>query len=200
MSKKKEKLFPMKSKSTLSWHTFLGDTAGCGHVRVILPALALYQYRWNNITFTPQYGSNFILDPNYYHDKEFVLLQRSATENHLKIAHLLKDKVQPQTGTKIYYELDDDLLDIPDWNFASQYYQRYRNTAIEIIKACDGVITSTFPLKKKLLQFNNNVSVNINRLPKFLWGDVEYNGSIERDKPRILWQGSANHFALPGSG
>ncbi len=197
---KKDKLFKLGDNKNLSWHTFLGDSAGCGHVRVILPTLCLYQYRWKNITFMPQYGMNFVLDPNYYRNKEFTIFQRSATENHLKVAYLFKDKIQPQTGTKLFYELDDDLLDIPDWNFASQYYSKYRDTAKAIIEACDGVTVSTPTLKKKLLKFNDNVSVNINRLPKFLWGEVEYNGPIQREKPRILWQGSANHFALPGSG
>ena len=116
----------------------------------------------------PQHGMNFILDPNYYHNKEFTIFQRSATENHLKVVHLFKDKIQPKFGTKLFYELDDDLLDIPDWNFASQYYKKYRDTAKAIIEACDGVVVSTPVLKKKLLKFNDNVSVNINRLPKFL--------------------------------
>lgn len=199
MAKNKERLFPVRNKKMLSWHTFLGDTAGCGHVRVILPNLCLHQYKWKDINFLPLNGANFILDPNYYHNKDFVMFQRSATEQQLQVIQLFKDKIKPKYGTKLIYELDDDLLDIPDWNFASSYYSKYRETAKAIIGECDGVVVSTPQLKKKISQFNDNVSVNINRLPKFLWGETEYNGPITRDRPRILWSGSANHFALPGS-
>ena len=64
----------------------------------------------------------------------------------------------------------------------------------------NGITVSTNKLKEIYSKYNNNIQVIPNHLPKFLWGDVTYKGfqhymsSRNSVKPRILYQGSDNHF------
>ncbi|MFW6311681.1 MAG: hypothetical protein ACOC1K_05545 [Nanoarchaeota archaeon] len=159
----------------------------------------IQKFKNRNIQLYPSYGMNFILDENFYKNKLFIIVQRAATEKHFQILKMLKDNIfSKKTGTKIIYEIDDDLIDIPKWNMAYDYYEKNRKNCLKIIKICDGVTTSTEFLAKKLRIYNKNVVVNPNHLPKFLWG--EPNQIKEKHKkPRILWSGSSNHFALPNS-
>jgi hypothetical protein len=62
----------------------------------------------------------------------------------------------------------------------------------------DGIVTSTNRLKKVYSEYNNNIQVIPNHLPKFIWGDIypKHENNPREEKPRILWAGSSNHFAL----
>ena len=153
------------------------------------------------VTFSPFYGIKFISEPNYYSDKLFVLFQRPATENQLKFFDYFKNNIKQKTRTGMLIELDDDLFDIPKWNMAYDYYNKNRKHCIEMIKKADGVSVSTEFLARKVRKYNKNVVVNLNHLPKFIWGGSEPKiRNIHNKKPRIFWGGSANHFALQNSG
>lgn len=195
MPKKKLKVVPNKKGSMIHWHSYLGDTAGCGFIRVIIPNTLMLQKFHGNIRFNPSYNSKFILDPKFYDDKMFMVVQRGATQAHLEIIKMFKSKLPK---LKIIYEIDDNLMIIPEWNFASQYYQHNKPYIEEILKNVDGIVTSTKPLKDQLLSYNSNITISENHLPKYIWGDIPEIKERE-GKTRILWSGSANHFALPNS-
>lgn len=188
-------------KSMISWHSYVADKGGCGHIRVIYPSLLLNAKRFgnNNIQINPSYNMRFIMDKDYYKDKLFIILQRAATKPQLEIIKRLKNDVLKESKTQIIYEIDDDLIDIPEWNFANDYYNKNRENCIEIIKRSFGVTTSTEFLAQKLRKYNKSIVVNPNHLPKFMWGDVP-EVKERHKKPKILWSGSQNHFALPQSG
>lgn len=152
----------------------------------------------HNIQLSASYGMRFIMDKEYYKDKLFIIIQRAATKTQLEIFKYLKNNVLKESKVQIIYEIDDDLIDIPEWNFASDYFNQNRQNCIEMIKRSYGVTTSTEFLAQKLRKYNKNVTVNPNHLPKFMWGEVP-EIKEKKDKPRILWSGSKNHFALPNS-
>lgn len=197
--KKPMKVIP--DKSAIMWHTYVADKGGCGHIRVIFPTMLSNVERAGskNIQFHASYGSQFLMEENFYKNKLFIVLQRAATDSQLQIVKHLKNNIFKNTNTQIIYEIDDDLIDIPKWNMAHDYYHKNRENCLAIIRNSFGVTCSTEHLAKKLRKHNKNVKVNPNHLPKFMWGDAkdirESNG-----KPKILWSGSSNHFALPGSG
>jgi len=68
-----------------------------------------------------------------------------------------------------------------------------------MISMADGVSVSTQKLKEVYSEYNKNIVVIPNHLPKFIWGDIfpahEYKN--EKEKIKILWAGSMNHFPLP---
>jgi len=202
MSKKNVKT-PMKvipKNSRIFWHSYVADKGGCGHIRVIIPSLLVNMKRFGNLNINlyPQYGMNYILDGEYYKNKLFVIFQRAATEDQLKIVKYLKNNVFNKTGTKIIYELDDDLIDVPEWNMAADFYNKNRKNSLEIISRSFGVTTSTEHLAKKIRKYNKNVKVIPNHLPKFVWGEIPEIKETE-EKPKILWFGSSNHFSIPNS-
>lgn len=190
----------IKNNSRISFHGFVADKGGCGHIRIILPFLYANIERWKNknIQINPSWGMKYITDPSYYKDTLYVIFQRAATEEQLQVVKYLKQNVFCHTGTKIIYEIDDDLIDVPEWNMASDYFNKHRKYCLNIIENSWGVTTSTEHLAKKLRKYNKSVNVNPNHLCKYMWGDIPDIKEIE-GKPKVLWCGSSNHFALPGS-
>ncbi|MFW6311522.1 MAG: hypothetical protein ACOC1K_04730 [Nanoarchaeota archaeon] len=56
----------------------------------------------------------YIIDESFYKDKLFVIFQRAATPEQLKIVKHMKENIFSKTNTKIIYEIDDDLIDVPE--------------------------------------------------------------------------------------
>jgi len=207
MSKIKLKNPPMKvipNNSRISWHGYVADKGGCGHLRVIIPYILtnIHRFKNSNIQIYTSYGMNYSMDENFYKGKLFVLFQRAATFEQLKIIKFLKKNIFNKTKTAIIYEVDDDFTEgsIPEWNMAADYFNKNRKYCLNIIENAYAVSTSTEYLAKKLRKYNKRVIVNQNHLPKFIWGsDIPEIKEIKNKKPRIYWGGSSNHFALPNS-
>ncbi len=188
----------VKSPGNLFIQSYLGDMAGVGTIRVIIPYLLLNNYKHKDISFTTSFNQFFISDPAHYKNTTFVQFQRSATEQHLKIIKFFKKYIQNSVKNKytpIIYEIDDLLIDIPKWNIAHDYYKKNLKYIEEMLSIVDGISVSTQPLKEVYSKYNPKVSVIPNRLPKFIWG---YPNEIkETNKVRIYWGGSSNHFSQP---
>lgn len=167
---------------------------GCGHIRVIFPTLLLNHLRIPGYQFHSSYGSHFINDLKYYSNFTMVQFQRASTDNHLKLIKHYVTNIKKLVKTPIIYEIDDLLIGIPHWNRANDYYTKYKSSLEEIMTLVNGITVSTNKLKEIYSKYNENIQVIPNHLPKFLWGDVEYKGSGWKEKPRILYQGSDNHF------
>lgn len=184
-------------KGRLCLFTYLCDAAGVGHIRTIFPSLVLNATYYKEMSFESFYSFTFIQDPNFYSSKSFVRFQRSATKEHLDLIRYFKNVLKPRTSTPVLYEIDDNLFDIPDTNFAKEYYVKNRRYIEEILKTVDGITVSTPYLKEILTKYNSNISIVPNYLLKSVWGGFteEFNKS---KKLRILYPGSSNHFALKG--
>jgi hypothetical protein len=205
MSKKKVKnrssklLKKIKGPAGISVHSFLGDVQGCGTIRVIYPYLLLNHFRYKKIHFASSYSSYFIRDVDFYKRFLYVQFQRAATKDHLNLFKVFHNKIRTQTNTPLIYEIDDLLIGIPEWNYAHDYYKQCEPYIKEMLSMVDGIITSTERLSEVYSEFNKNITVIPNHLPKFIWGDIypkHYNEPREK-KPRILWAGSQNHFSQP---
>jgi len=206
MSKKKKNVIKKKSNVLLTkikkpaFLRFLGyiaDTQGCGTIRCIYPYLLLNHIMQKDLKVNATYMANFIPQPEFYKDFTLVQFQRSATKQHYEMFQHFKKNISPAAKVPLIYEIDDLLIDIPEWNYAHEYYKSNEEYVKKIISLCDGVVTSTIPLAEIYSEFNKNIIVILNHLPKFIWGDIypahEY---YEGKKIKILWAGSANHFSL----
>lgn len=191
----------VKLPARFSFLGYLGDVQGCGTIRVIIPYLLLNHYRShkNKVACMTTFLHNFVPDPEFYKNFTFVQFQRSASENHLNIYHHFKKNIQSKFNVPIIYEIDDMLIDIPKWNYASEYYRKNEKYVKSMLSMSDAVMVSTPHLKKIYSEYNKNIHVQQNRLTKMLWGDIypahEYKD--EKEKVKILWAGSQNHFANP---
>ena len=142
---------------------------------------------------------NYVSDIEWYKPFTFVQFQRSATEQHYQLVKHFKNVVQKRHPTiPCVYEIDDMLFDIPKWNYASLYYNQAEELIKNIMRECDGMITSTAKLKEFYSPYCNKISVIPNHLPKFIWGDIypAHDYCDDRNKVKILWGGSQNHFAM----
>jgi glycosyltransferase involved in cell wall biosynthesis len=198
LSKKKRKRLPKIKKidrpSKIAFTQHLGDFSGCGNIRIVYPSLLLNTY-YNpveKLSFESIYTNRYNPDPRAYKQCLFVVFQRSSTKEQLEIIKHFK-KTNPKKV--LVYECDDDLFNIPEWNFASPFYKDNRKYIEEIVSLCSGVTVSTEYLKKLFLPYNSNISVIPNHLPKFLWGNASFNLNVDGyNKPRICYPGSFNHF------
>ncbi len=191
------KKLPKPCRIGFKYH--LGDTAGCGYIRCILPSLLLSNMVSKDLKVEAFYTNQYTPMPQAYQQTTFSIFQRSATPDQLKmIQHFLQMRQQAKINTSIIYEIDDNLFDIPDWNFAKDFYVQNKEWAEKILGLVDGIATSTEFLKKEYSRYNKNIIVTPNHLARFLWGKAEFKDQ-ENEKPRILYAGSMNHFSVkPG--
>lgn len=193
-----KKLEPIKTPARLSFLGYLGDVQGCGTIRMIYPYLLLNHYRQPGVQVMTEMINHYVSDVKFYQNVSFVQFQRSATEDHLQIFAHYKDKIQKVVKTPVIYEIDDMLINIPSWNFASDYYNKNEKYVKQMMRWADGMICSTDMLKEVYSEFNERIEVIPNHLPKFIWGEIyekHLYGPREK-RPRIFWGGSQNHFAL----
>lgn len=138
--------------------------AGSAFVRVLLPYnSAAVQQQWrvetNPVDTLPQLGT-----------AEILLIQREALE--LDITQYIQWINQwKNTGGRLIYELDDDLLD--SYSLAKRNHTL--NSELVVIKArlliqhADLVTVSTLPLAEKIRSLNENIVVIQNYLDAHLW-------------------------------
>lgn len=188
---------PIKVPARLGFLSYLGDTQGCGTIRVIHPYLLLNHFRAKGVQVLTQTMNHYCFDINYYKQFTFCQFQRSSTEHHYKLLLHFKTQVQQKYNVPIIYEIDDMLIGIPDYNYAVNYYAKNEDWVKKCMGISDAMITSTDHLKKVYTEYCGNIAVIENHLPKFIWGDIypahEYKD--EDEKIKIIWAGSQNHFA-----
>ena len=196
---KKRALKKIKTPAKISFLNYLGDVQGCGTIRVIYPYLLLNHFRMKDVMVNSTYLSQYVKEPDFYKGHTFVQFQRSASEHHLSMYHHFRTNIQTKVTVPLIYEIDDMLFDIPKWNFAHDYYNKFGDHVKTMISMANAVVVSTENLKKVYSEYNKNISVISNHLPKFVWGDIypahEY--YREGSKIKILWAGSQNHFSIP---
>jgi len=164
LSKKKPVLRKIKRPAYIGLLSYLGDVQGCGTIRVMYPSLLLNHLKIPNVNIYTTFLSNYIHELDFYKQFTFVQFQRAATKNHIDLIKHFKTQVQTKMKIVSVYEIDDLLINIPEWNHASPYYRKYEENTKKLISMCDGVITSTDYLKNIYLNFNKRINVIPNHL------------------------------------
>jgi len=194
-----QQLKPIKGKRVrIGALAYLADLAGCGTIRIIIPSILLNQFQSPYFQFQQFFLNHFVKDLVIYNGCSHVIFQRSATDRHVELITLFKQKISPLTGAKAIYEIDDLLLEIPEWNYAASFYTGKTHHIVECMKRCDGMIVSSDKLKEVYLKHNSNINVVPNHLCKFYWGEAQFK-IYKHPKPRIVYPGSSNHFAQKNS-
>jgi len=188
--------------AAINLFSYVGDTQGCGTIRIIYPHLLLPHIRMEGYRFAGFYSAYFIRQGDYYKHFTAITFQRAATKQHLALISDFLNKVSRPTNTPIIYEIDDLLIDIPVWNYAHKYYKENEEYIKRMMNIVHGLTVSTEKLKEVYSQYNPHIEVVPNHLPKFIWGDIipKHENQPRETKPRILWAGSENHFAVAQMG
>lgn len=184
----------LKPRSVISFIGYLANNQGSATLRVALPFLYMSGIRNDDYRFFAScFDANFpILDPNFYNNFCFILYQGVVRPQHLELIEYFKNK----TKTRIIYEIDDYLLDIPDWNFTKSFFKEHRDSFEKIMRKVDMVTVSTEYLKNKYLHLNPKINVIPNRLSKFLWGEPKFTFK-NHNKLKIVYPCSQAHFYTP---
>lgn len=196
--KKTKKLKVIDLPAKINFLGYLGDIQGCGTIRVIYPYLLLNHFSYKDrVTAGGTYLSNFVYDPLFYKNFTFVQFQRAAEKYHLSLYNHIIREVRKYVKIPIIYEVDDLLFDIPEWNYASEYYKENNDNIKRLLELSDAIVVSTLPLKNHLSKYNKKIAVVPNHLSKFVWGEIypKHLNEPREKKPRILWAGSQNHFS-----
>jgi glycosyltransferase involved in cell wall biosynthesis len=203
---------PPITKSTLPKSIFYcADSGGCGFWRMIWPAEHLLAYKKADITIT-----KFMhLDKLLYSAIDSVKLQRQLTPLQLDFVKALK-KEQKETLDKygktfrLIWEVDDVVFptkDIPDYNVKkSEFVSKVQQEEVvkELIHLCDEVTVVSNTMRnhyQRVLDYDR-ISVIPNYFPR-AWADRYFDPEkmrqryhTHKNKPRILYNGSATHFDL----
>jgi hypothetical protein len=166
--------------------TYLGDTRAPGTIRVIIPYLYLMGYNKNILA---NYDFLMRFDVEYFETLDILQFQRSCTKDQLEFIQNTQKIKSPRT--KIFYEIDDLITKMPEYNIAYDYYLSNKQYIIEILKSVDCIVCSTFELEKHFKKYNKTIVIK-NRLSEALWQQHDCINH-ENKKPRILWTGSRSH-------
>lgn len=175
----------------LSCFGWPADTAACGTYRLLFPLRTLSQ----------RYGIQTEVSATSTLPFTILIAQRThgvQQTDFLKKLIESRKLYNRRSIPKLVYELDDDLWNVPKDNPAHEYYENkgIRKREQECIEISDMVTVSTEPLAKIMRQFNDNVVVLPNSIPRKLTNEIAYPYTTgSPDKPYVIaWAGSASHL------
>jgi hypothetical protein len=155
------------------------DTGGSGYYRTKLPAKYLQQSRYDDLEVMHYDDFRLIKDPF-----DVLIIQRQWRDHILVWCLQLKKQ-----GTRIIFELDDNLWSIPSTIDSHKIYQLDTLHKIEnFIRMSNAVITTSDPLRVILSQFNSNVCVipNFVEIPEII-------PQLPKRRIKIGFCGSVSH-------
>lgn len=90
---------------------------------------------------------------------------------------------------KLWIDWDDDYLNIPVYHFFVLQLQADRENIVKLAELADVITVSTASLAKSYSEYNKNVIVIPNAIPKALFEKTKYNSTGD-----LFWRGSYLHF------
>lgn len=170
--------------------SYLGDKEAPGTIRVILPYLLLNCYKniLANFDFTM---SNH---PSYFKGLNALQVQRLATPEQYQVIHAIKRSIAPKFGFGVFYDCDDLITDIPEFNSTYEYYNKNKESVLKILETVDCIMCSTAKLAGFFSKYNKTKVIQ-NRLFEPIWKMHKHTSFFETGaKPKIIWSGGTTHF------
>jgi hypothetical protein len=159
-----------------------GDLDACQWYRGVGPLTSLAKSR-------PDIQIIFSNVPTWAEIKsaDVLFLLRPCLQEHLSLIERAKN-----LGTKVWIDLDDDLLNVPSDNPSIKFFS---TPAVQMViekslQAADVITVSTDFLKNRLIKFNKNIRVIRNALDENLLKHRTY--KVQQNN-FILWRGTATH-------
>lgn len=162
---------------------YKGDRAACWYYRIHLPMIHLARHNKEkyNITIAGAIGKDHIGKYN------LAILQRQYKFEVLEPILEMK-----RTGTKLIYEIDDDLFHVPEWNPAHEILgaRKTQDGIKHFLSQVNAMFVTTEALKKAYEDYCEHIYVLPNSLDySFLFPSEDYNTKL----PVVCWQGSMTH-------
>jgi len=169
-------------KDRLSLIAYRGDRAACWFYRLHAPLIHVAK---NNPDFDITV-SGAITKEQLEQKFDIVILQRQYKMDVLAPVLELKKK-----GSKLIYEIDDNLFDIPKWNPAHKILSKKSVQAgiRRFLSEIDAIFVTTEDLQGVYNEFCEHVYV----LPNSIDYTAMYEYPDNSKKPVVCWQGSLTH-------
>jgi hypothetical protein len=160
---------------------FRGDRAACFFYRLSAP---LSYVAKNNPTWDLTITG--VLDTRKLGDYDIAIMQRQYKADVFYPLLAMK-----KNGTKIVYEIDDDLFNVPKWNPASEVLGKkaVQDNIKYFLSNVHAVFTTTEHLKALYSPYCANIFV----LPNSIDFDILHKTPRNAAKKVVAWQGSASH-------
>lgn len=116
-----------------------------------------------------------------------VLLRDIHGPNLVAAANMRRDY-----GTRIVYDVDDNLFDLPPWNPVAKFFMNddVRINIEHFLRHCDAITVSTEPLRQAYSKYNEHVYV----LPNSIWAGVTVPRRAKNNRiPVVGWSGAIGH-------
>lgn len=160
---------------------------GCAYIRLLLPFG--HPHNAKSLLFTSG------LD--YPGEANVVIVERNWQTTPITLAEVeaLVQSIR-QSGARLLYTLDDNLLDLPPALFAQPGLTREQKRIVRYLaRVADGVLVSTEPLKQRMLTLNPRIEVVPNALDERLFAAPTPRPLPPRDKVVIGFMGTFSHDA-----
>jgi len=166
--------------------------SGCAYYRIYVPLRELVRRGGHQVTFADAgddgHPAPVTLDMLRGHD--LIVAQRWNKHSGLSVWR------GAALGSKLVYELDDDVFHITaeNWN-AYRLYNRpdIRDAVMHAAETADLVTVSTEPLAQVMREYSGNVAVCPNAIPDWVLTLPRLPETLGRARPRVGWQGGASH-------
>lgn len=168
--------------------TFLGDKTAPGTIRVILPYMLLNTYS----DILANYDFTIHKTPTFYQNINVLQFQRACTPDQFELIKYIKSMNNP---FKLFYDIDDLILDVPEYNVSSNYYHIHKDNIRKLLETFNCIVCSTPELAKHMSKYNKTTIIK-NRLIKSLWETTPRTTYTPQTyKQKIIWAGGGQHFS-----
>src|SRR5262245_27635044 len=163
----------------------LATPNACGYLRMFLPL--------TKKLVTDCFDVRFVrLDDLQFSKADLVITQRMAISSLSEALHLVS--YCRRTGARLIFDLDDDLLSLPDYHPEFEIYESLKHVALRLITAADELWVSTAALAVRYFGIARHVTVMPNELDDRVWG-VPTASFANADRPiRFLYMGTSTHW------
>lgn len=165
-----------------------GRAEGSGFIRVVRPLNHASLARSLSVSFEPGGWTGEVPSCNA------LLVQRDGIRCPMQ-AEKIVDQSRKR-GFRLVYEIDDDLLNLPDGHSAANRFSPEVRSAMEIvISEADAVVVPTEVLKERLSSLNKNVFILPNALDETLWQPPTRDMAFDPGKSpiNIVYMGTRTH-------
>jgi GT2 family glycosyltransferase/glycosyltransferase involved in cell wall biosynthesis len=161
-----------------------GQIQACGYVRVIQPLThpALADSIRLTVTSAERLAES---------EADLVLVQRVAAHNR-EIVERIVDACR-RRGSRLLFEIDDDLFHLPEEHPESLAYADRLDAAKLLARSADVVIASTEALRRQMLPFNAETIVLPNYLDERLWIRPSASREFTPADIRVVYAGTLSH-------
>ena len=124
-------------------------------------------------------------------EADLVLVQRIAVQD-LETAERIVDACR-RRGSRLLFEIDDDLFHLPEDHPESQAYAGRLEAAKRLARSADAVLVSTETLRQQMLEFNAETIVLPNYLDERLWRPPAASRQPPPGEIRMVYAGTSSH-------